>query len=56
MLVGSRWVKLSLIESTVDWIEGSKNSETSALCTKKFGCQFMNSVGVFTRSMPTSQP
>ena len=34
--VGSRSVKLSLMESTVDWIDGSKNSETSALCTRRF--------------------
>jgi len=45
-LVGSRCVKLSLIESTVDWIDGSKNSETSSLCARKFGYQFINSVSV----------
>ena len=35
-LVGRRRLKLSLIESTVDWIEGSKNTETCALYARKF--------------------
>ena len=54
--VGSRSVKLSLMESTVDWIDGSKNSETSALCTRRFWSRFTDSVSAFTQSMPTSRP
>ena len=45
-LVGRRRLKLSLIESTVDWIEGSKNPETCALCARKFGCYFGSRVSV----------
>ena len=55
-LVGSRCVKLSLMESTVAWIDGSKNSETSALCARGFESKLTDSVSVFTQSMPTSQP
>jgi len=43
-LVGSFCVKLSLIESTVAWIDGSKNSETSFLCVRRLECQFINGV------------
>jgi len=45
-LVRRRRLKLSLIESTVDWIEGSKNSETCALCTRMSRSRFINRVGV----------
>ena len=44
--VGSRSVKLSLMESTVDWIEGSKNVETCALYARMSQYQFINKVGV----------
>ena len=45
-LVGRRCIKLTLIESTVDWIEGSKNVETCALCARKLWCQFVSRVSV----------
>ena len=41
-LVGRRRLKLSLIESTVDWIEGSKNTETCALYARNFESQRVN--------------
>jgi len=44
--MGRRFLKLSLTESTVDWIEGSKNPETCALCARKFGCQLVGGVSV----------
>jgi len=40
--MGSRRLKLSLTESMVDWIEGSKDLETCALNARKFGCGFIN--------------
>jgi len=44
--MGRRRLKLFLIESTVDWIEGSKNLETCALDARKFGCKFGNRMGI----------
>ena len=44
--MGRRRLKLSLIESTVDWIEGSKNPETCALCARSSGYQFVSKVSV----------
>ena len=45
-LIGRRRLKLSLIESAVVWIEGSKDAETCALYARMFGHQFINAVGV----------
>ena len=45
-LVGRRCLKLSLIEFTVDWIEGSKNSETCALRARMSRSRFINKVSV----------
>ena len=39
-LVGRRRLKLSLMESTVDWIDGSKNPETSTLYARMSQRQF----------------
>ena len=43
-LMGRRRLKLSLIESTVDWIEGSKNPETCALCARMSRRKFVQKV------------
>ena len=39
-----RRLKLSLMESTMDWIEGSKNVETCALCARMSWRKFINRV------------
>jgi len=48
--VGSRRLKLSLIQSTVDWIEGSKHSETCALYARMSQRQFINRVSMSSPS------
>jgi hypothetical protein len=45
-LVARRPLKLSLMASTVDRIEGSKNPETWVLCARKFGFKFADKVGM----------
>ena len=47
-----RSLKLSLTESTVDRIEGSKNPETCVLCAGEYGRQFVNGVKV---SLPSER-
>ena len=49
-LVGRRRLKLSLMESTVAWIEGSKNTETCALYARNFECRRINRAGVSSPS------
>ena len=49
-MIGRRRLKLSLMESTVVWTEGSKNAETCALYTRKFECGFTDVVNVSSPS------
>ena len=44
-LIVRRCLKLSLIESTVDWIEGSKNPETCVLYPQRFRGRFVGKAG-----------
>ena len=54
-LTRRRCLKLSMTESTIDWIEGSKNLETCALGAGKFGYKVVDKLGKLTRSTSTSR-
>ena len=55
-LVARRWLKLSLIEFTVDWIEGPKNSAICVLNVQKVRCRTPLERAGLTLSVPTSRP